>query len=436
MDQLVGSNTRHLLSAYVGGWYRSIVSGDFFDAQFRHPHFELKAYRSSHECWVPEKTISCVTDGRIVLDTPNTIWVSDATPQLWLDPLKNLALSRYLQDMPFMTSSDVLLGEGKLCKLMTFDEVQWYCAVELKDPEQYVKSLDAIKSVTADFNDQVEGGLTIQVSDSWAVILDGGKAYFVTPFYGQTLAQRWRDLSAEKRKRLLDLLRDLLLFFEKRGLYWRDFAPRNMLSLTDDSIVLIDFEHLVDIRAIPQSERVVLDRYRRIWFGDMLSQLEIDYLFEPMPVYVSDGAARCATDQLEATYFGKTEISFAERLGLLDMISNVERVHSYNGINIYGHRMGLYMSDFLSVASEATLYKILDRLPLPTWPILLQALQQTIDFDQLNYIMNLYNKGVVTKKTEAFLKDMDSVKLSTSSLEYEVTQWTQRLRKQHGAASN
>ncbi len=42
--------------------------------------------------------------------------------------------------------------------------------------------------------------------------------------------------------------------------------------------------------------------------------------------------------------------------------------------------MGLYMSDFLSVTSEATLYKILDRLPLSTWPILLQALQQTIDF--------------------------------------------------------
>jgi hypothetical protein len=436
MDQPVGSNAQYLLSDYAKEWYQNIIPDSYFDGLYRHPHFLLQERLSEQEYNVPEKTVKQIVDGIIDLEDPQVIWISDTTSQSWLDPLKTLGLSRYLKTMPFMTSSDVLLGEDKLCKLMTFDEITWYCVVEIKNPVQYIKSLDTIRKVTVDFAIQAKEQFVIHTVDNWAVVCDNEKVYFITPFYGQTVEQRWPTLPEKKQQKLLNSLRDLLLLFEKKGLYWRDFAPRNMLCPNEDEIILIDFEHLIDTYDISLSERIVLDKYRRIWFGDVLSQTEIDYLFEAMPVYEVNRSVRCKADEMEEAYFGRSEIILEERFALLDMISKVERTHKYKKGVIHGHRLGLYMSDFLSSKSEASLYKILGRLPVSTWPTVLRTLQQTIDFDQLNYIISLYNKGVTTKVTETFLDEMRTRELSDSSLEYGVMQWIQQHSKQPGIVNN
>lgn len=69
-------------------------------------------------------------------------------------------------------------------------------------------------------------------------------------------------------------------FSEHKGFLWRDLAPRNIL-LTDDKreLFLIDYEYLYKIQGMEKYKKMLLDINRKIWFGDVLSQRQISYLF-------------------------------------------------------------------------------------------------------------------------------------------------------------
>lgn len=437
MVQPAGNDGRYLLSESFKDWYRAMLPDFKFSSNYQHPHFQLCPYPDIADYRGRQRGVLCVPRDRPALDNYQQMLASIGHDPGVVALIQNLELTRYLERMPIMTSSDVLLGGDKVCRLMTLDAVNWWCVVELSDPGLYLQSLRAIESITTSFTNNPHVAINIQPVKRWFIVPDAGKYYFITPFYGQTLAQKWPTLSGKEQKKILRAMRDLLPRFEEKGLYWRDFAPRNMLFSDTDGIVLIDFEHLLDTSEITTHERIVLDRYRRIWFGDMLTTQEIDYLFGELPVFnVDDESLFYDADDLEKEYFGRSKIRFSQRLSLLDMIGEVERVHRYSKADIFGHRIGLYLSDFLEVRSEAVLYKILQRLDKGAWIDLLYGLQQCIDFDQQNCIMSIYNKGVETSMAGEFLNDMQLRTLRKQTIDQEVTQWILEKTHTHGAADS
>lgn len=437
MDRPAGNN-QYLLSLNFKDWYGRMLPGLILAGDDRHPHFQLQPRPNINDYEVSEKKVAWVSNGELSLESDVQIWASSNSDKRWVVSLQKMHLERYLMAMPAMTSSDVLLDNDKVCKLMTVDEINWYCVVELKDPAAYIKSLNAISKISEDFAQQYNTSIGIRPVTQWIIVCEDSRYYFVTPFCGQTLAQKWPEISVEKQRVILESMRNLLIYFEEKGLYWRDFAPRNMLLPNEDEIILIDFEHLIETHTLPVHERIVLDKYRKIWFGDMLSVLEIDYLFDGLPLFrtENDNDALHDADSLEWIYFGQSKICFEQRLALLEMIAGVERKHESKKVVISGHRLGLYMSDFLDVEFEAALYVILRTLPAEAWPTLLRALQECIDFDQLNYIMNLYNRSVVTHVAASFLGEMQRRVLYQNTLEQEVTQWIQQHIRPPGDAGS
>ncbi len=422
MDQLAG-NSQFLLSGNFRKWYGCMIPG-LIIGQGQHPHFILRPVRAlSSYANVVDKPANVIKRLDKAIDESEIILGSDKNIIKELFQLKKICLIDYLEDMPPITSSDIFMDKRKICKLLTFDQFHWYCVIELESFDAYLKSKKIIDSVLCQYNKQYKPKFAFKTIPQCIIVAEKGRHFFITKFCGQTLEQGWGDLCSTAKNTILKQMREFLNTCEQLGVYWRDFAPRNILIDSDGCLVFIDFENIYLTKELVPSDRIILDRYRRIWFADILTQKEIDFIYDLLPVAIANRHEICKADKLEQIYFDSKLVSLDERLGLIDLIAFVERRHQYQGVSVFGHRLGLYMSDFLDDIYEAYVYLILINIKTALWPKFLYALQLAIDIDQYNYILYIYGQGEETRITEKLIVSMRTKGLNQELLDEEIDKW-------------
>lgn len=400
----------HLLSGEFSGWYAELINKTNWSG---HPHFcfypdfnpnvALKDFNAE-----PKRTVDGLEN---INKQTDYFYSSNAETRERLQPLIAASLTQYLEQMPPLTSADLVQSNEKISGLLTFDFQSWFVAIEVDDPQTIASNLTTLGRLAQRFNSSGNNSLKVGVLKDWALIGDNGHHFLVSPFLGATLEQTLKQPGIDKnfKGRILATLKRFAVFCEEEGLFWRDLAPRNILIPTEtkDELVFIDYEHLYQTKNLDPNERVSLDLSRRIWFGDILEQDEIDSLFDDTQVDADYSSATTPADSLEKIVYSKNEVSLREKVELQQQTALIERLHVYRNNRIFGHRIGRYLTDFVQVEDEAKLYLALKSMDYETFCRYMFVIQACIDADSKQMLSKLYkipDEGEVI--TPTFLGDV------------------------------
>ncbi len=203
-------------------------------------------------------------------------------------------------------------------------------------------------------------------------------------------------------------------FSEHKGFLWRDLAPRNIL-LTDDKreLFLIDYEYLYKIQGMEKYKKMLLDINRKIWFGDVLSQRQISYLFSDITPQTVGINCYFKADEIEKNVLSKKIVNLEEKLIILNKTSLIERLHRYKGEKIYGHRIGRFLSDFVSAKNESKIYGILNVLDKISFSRFLLLVQRCIEVDSEEMLKEYYKKPILKRNlTMNFLNSLSLININ------------------------
>lgn len=385
----------HLLSEEFRNWYTSLVDEINWKG---HPHFyfhpDFDPNNALKDARMEPKRI--MDDFEDIGTHTNYLFSSNEETQERLQKLIGASLIQFLKHMPPLTSADIMQSGEKISGLLTFDFNDWFVAIEVGNPQTIATNLTTLGKLTQEFNSSETSLLEVNVLNEWALIGDNGNHFLVSPFIGVTLEQELKkpDMDIEFKRKVLATLKGFASFCEAEEIFWRDLAPRNILipNGSQDQLVLIDYEHLYQSTELDARRRHSLDINRRIWFGDVIKQDEIDYLFgnsQSIRDY-SDQTSKTA-DSLEKVVYGRDEVSSKEAEDLLIQTALIERQHVYDNNRVFGHRIGRYLTDFVPVEDEAKLYFAFQNIGYSTFCRYLFIIQGCINADSKRMLSNSYN---------------------------------------------
>lgn len=385
----------HLLSEEFANWYTGLVDEINWNA---HPHFyfhpDLDPNIALKDAKMEPKRI--MDDFGDIGTHTNYFFSSNEETLERLQELVGASLTQYLKHMPPLTSADLMQSGEKISGLLTFDFNDWFVAIEVDNPQTIANNLTTLGKLTQKFKSSKTALLRVNVLDKWALVGDDGHHFLVSPFIGATLehALKKPDVNLEFKRKVLATLKGFASFCETEEIFWRDLAPRNILipNGSQDQLVLIDYEHLYQSTELDARRRHSLDINRRIWFGDVLKQDEIDYLFGNLQS-TRDYLDRTSkpADSLEQIVYGKDEVSSKEAGDLLMQTALIERQHIYDNNRVFGHRIGRYLTDFVPVEDEAKLYFTFQNMDYATFCRYMFIVQVCINADSRRMLANSYN---------------------------------------------
>lgn len=407
----------YLLSKEFRSWYADLIGEGVLSSWDGHPHFyfhpDFAPTSALKNAGLKPKKIVQIDELKDIDIQTDYFLPSGHVIQEKLKPFVKGSLTQYLKHMPPITSADLIQNTEKVSRLLTLDFREWLVVVEVKNPETIASNLKILDGLTSEFNAQAKGELDLGVLKDWILVGESGHHFLISPFIGSTLEQTFKETKVEPRfrRKILMTLRRFASFCEERGIFWRDLAPRNILipKGSQNQLIFIDYEHLYKTADLSSQKRRSLGINRKIWFGDILEQDKIDNLFGVADnIVVNNDAETVSADDLEEAIYSKPEISVKEKFDLLQQTTSIERVHTYQGFVVYGHRIGRFMTDFAPIKDEAKLYFALKFLAHATFCRYLYILQKCIDNDSRNILASLYDiPNTATGLTSVFLDDVD-----------------------------
>lgn len=412
----------HLLSGEFMHWYGGIIGKDISTSGV-HPHFYLNPDFNMDAALSPDK-----------VRTKSTIVESSGSQiQEQLQPLTQINTLEYLGYMPPITSADLIQSSEKISRLLTFDFKSWFVAIEIDDPTTILNNITTLRDISDEFNRTHSSPLQLSTLEHWAVLSDGDQHLLISPFVGQTLEEALKKSEADSKYRemVVKRIKEFALFCESKGIFWRDLAPRNILLPTDydDRLIFIDYEHLYKIGDLDSMKRRGLEISRRIWFGDILEQGEIDFMFGTTSVYGVGGSTLQKADRLERIFYGRESVTQGEIDNLQQMTAQIERRHMHADTSVYGHRIGRYLTDFVPVDDEAKLYFAFRTLDYETFCRYMFIIQGCIDIDSQKMLSSMYKPAKESlSSTSTFLAEVQHHLGSEKELEDILTKYEGGIR--------
>ena len=411
------SSSQDLLSNEFKNWYGSLIGKDVLKNWRGHPHFYFQSQfdpsfiinRLSRKDVEEIASVEDINNN----DHPADYYLTSGEQiQKKLTPLIGNSLTEYLQYMPPITSADLMQNNEKISKLLTVDLKEWYVVIEIDDPVSVISNLQTLHGLTTKFNTGNKNRLKVDVLEDWVLLGENGRHFLISPFMGQTVEKLFKEtqVSSNTRGKILTTLKRFATFCEQEGTFWRDLAPRNILIPFNgqDLLVFIDYEHLYKTTELTSPKRKTLDISRRIWFGDILTQEEIDNLFGDLANIECDLDISTRADALERVVYSKQEITLREKFALQEKTAFIEKRHTYGDTSIYGHRIGRYLTDFVPAKDEAKLYSALRVLDHETFNRYLYLVQRCIDNDSGNMLAGLCNvSNTGFRLTPVFLGEIE-----------------------------
>lgn len=270
--------------------------------------------------------------------------------------LDGLDLDAYIASSPELEQTSVPLHPDRRAHLMgsTTVAVAW-SKWSLADREANAARMSEIAAHASR-----RSPLVFEVWEDYTVYgSDADHVWTFAPNFGQTLEDRLRDGHDERRDDVVRALCELRSAMHAAGTLWQGFAPRNMF-VHDGRIVLIDFEEVVAVDEDP-ARAYECELWHRVFFADCLRQDEATKLFgsEDIPTagFVEE---RRPSDDFERALLGRETVTLAERGALLRQSARLEGRHRRrDGGTLFGHELGHFWGDFVSVETEVQIFAAL-----------------------------------------------------------------------------
>ncbi len=395
-------------------WYAKLLPNNPPENWKMHPHFYLRSKKIIKSQKAKSNEIIDIIDNINLESYPylkNHIIASNPEIAKRISHYDTESLLDAILQMPPITSSSIFENPNSIRRLLDLDGV-WCCVIEVSNIKTYLENWKKLSQLTSKFNEYNEL-IKIVPANDWLQISQSQKHLFISRFLGQTLDQTYTKLSSTEKINFQKISKEFLTFCDGEGIYWSDFAPRNLI-LNGNQLNLIDFEHLYLTKDLSTYDRKILSIARNRWFGDIFSSEEVNRLLADEKESEIDYSLLISADNLEATFYNKDRITVGDKISLLLMTNQVERQHRYKGKIIMGHHMGLFLSDYVSEQYEAKIYILLKKLPGKDWPKFLYHLNEFIDKDQANLLSSFYGfekpSNYTTKYIDSAIKDHATIK--------------------------
>ncbi|MFI0448042.1 pyridoxal phosphate-dependent decarboxylase family protein [Actinomadura sp. 6N118] len=284
-------------------------------------------------------------------------------------------VERYLAEAPRLLQTLVPLHPSREARLLPGGAAFPQGVVALRWQADSVEARRANQRIVRDLVSSLDlpGDLRIAVQEECELVNTGPDRdpWALAPNLGTTLEDQLRgtELAPGRRAKVLEGLRVMRRAMLEVGRVWQGFAPRNMF-VHDNTVILIDFEEVVDAAQRPERAAECL-RWHRVFFADCLTAAEQHRLFEvdgafPEP---SDDLLLDA-DRFEQALLGAETVSWRQRRELLEQSAALEGRHlrprcGHDEEFLFGHELGHFWGDFLPAETEAEIFRVLARVADP-----------------------------------------------------------------------
>lgn len=351
-----GINT-HVLSHIYTDWYGKLIDRENLlsnDVSILHPHYLLKSGLDSQEN--PQEKF---LDIQLIYEKPEVInlEVLYTNSVLLKEEFASVAVFETLfKSLPPVSNGNMFLDVGNTPRLF-IGKKKTYVVVKVKSLDEYVSNYFLMKKV---FNkSELEN---IDVVDNVGFIKTKEGEYFISEFKGNDFEI---EILLNKKEELKELLvesaRKIENLFNSENIFVRNIAPRNMIY-SKGKVFLIDYDHIYLIPATSVERLWEFDLQRRVWFGDILEKSDIEKIF-PTGNFIVDKTKCVVPDHFEKKFFNKDRIQLFDREFLYKQTELLEQKAISKGVNVFGHQLGRYISDFWEESSEVDLLRFITDFP-------------------------------------------------------------------------
>ena len=352
MDQLVGLN-KNILSKVYEAWYRELfrLKNIPFPKNLEiHPHNVLRpdTYLNSDKI-VKKIPISFVYEAPSFIET-NIIYTNSS--KLKCLKCRASTFDSFFASLPPISNGNMYLEIGNSPKLFLSNNED-FVIVKVKNLEEYVKNYFLLKSIIE------ESGITnLSVIPEIGFVKSKNDNYFISWFKGNDYEiEILLNKKDYLKKNLEKASKKANQLFIENGLFIRNLAPRNLIYSKNKTFI-IDYDNIYELQVQNYQKIWELQITRRVWFGDIFEPNLINKLFQKLDFKIELSKVVKA-DYFEEKFFCKKQITLKERKTLFKLTAMLERKSNYCGINIFGHQLGRFISDFWEETSEVSLLKYL-----------------------------------------------------------------------------
>jgi len=370
MAQQDGNKIKKLLrqNSYLSptfvGWYSQIfkeIGISFSDQTIvaqTHPHFLVNHSIDSFKPakgYVKTKFKKKITDNEI-----NTLVTNS---QELIDHFKSVAqdFDNYFVDLPPLTTTSLFLDCGSAPKLIFLKNKSVYIAVKISC-FNYVINYYKIKRLIKKFTK-----FNLGVAEKIGFIRTKFGCYFLSNFLGYDFETEIIERHKKNKRLLYRIACDINNFFYQNRVFFRNVSPRNLINGFNGQVYLIDFDNLISISK--KNKMLILNQslFSQIWFNDILPKNMCQKIaFKPPSI---DEKTEVKADTIELCVFEKKYIPFKDRQELFEITNKFEKKDNLGDLNIYGHQLGRFISDFWLEDSEGQLLKFLYHDPSQIKPL-------------------------------------------------------------------
>ncbi|MFA6250782.1 MAG: hypothetical protein WC686_04795 [Candidatus Shapirobacteria bacterium] len=289
--------------------------------------------------------------------TDNGLNVLSTNSRELINHFKNLnsTLDSYVSDLPPLTTGSLYLECKSTPKLVFLDKQSVYVIVRIPD-FSYVKNYYCIRRLISKFID-----FRLCVAEKIGYIKTTSGCYFFSNFLGYDFESEIIEHHHKLNKKLYFVAKSINRFLRENKIFFRNVSPRNLIKGLNNSIYLIDFDHLLNVNDKNSSSIYHQSLFAQIWFNDVLPKYKCRNISPKCPTI--DANLQIRPDNIEKYVLDQKVISLKDRKNLFRTTDNFERKDKVLGLNIYGHQLGRFISDFWLEKSEAALLKFMFQYP-------------------------------------------------------------------------
>lgn len=356
------------LSPSFRGWYLSIfcdLSKNFrfppkkiieSIEQSNHPHEAINLLRSSdkrnvlsrYKVEFHEKLSSCRQNDVVKSNDQELLDFFQALPAK--------TFADYYQNLSPVSSGSMFLDSGTSPRLIFTKSGRAFVVVNVSSQEKYLRNYYLIKRL---LQQPCLSKMKIKTIEKIGVISSKGHQFFMSEYMGNDYeAEIIENGKIAFAKDLLRLSKELESCFRKSNLFVRNLAPRNLLRGGNGANYLIDFDSIFFITKNRKMALFTKELMRKAWYADIFDERKINRIFSTA---VSDPEdLRIKADRFERKFFGKQIISSEEAIKLYRLVKDFEHKDDIEGVTVYGHQLGRFISDFWVEDLEVLLYKYIN----------------------------------------------------------------------------
>lgn len=324
--------------------------------------------------------------------------------------------------IPFITTTRSFLGMSDTCPQLIIFPNKTACVPVIINNKTYLKNYfqvdKALKKIKAN----------IKVVDEIAILKTNKNLIFFSRHkgfdYETLILDHEKSLKQELYKKATEIEK-----LSKVNLFFRNNAPRNIIKGLGEETYLIDFDNTFKLDKQNQVDIYLKYLSKKAWYYDIFSPTKVNGFLDKISLKDKD-RIKIKASAFDAKFYRYKKgeiIPLAKIEHVYQQTYKLEQKDILQGIKIYGHELGRFISDYWDYSNEVELLKFIEKIDKQSLRIIRANLYLLSRVDQELMFRHCYktdtNLSLLSKK---YLQSLVKKNILLSKFKY--AKFTQKLK--------